>query len=172
MGVGRNSLNVYLSFRRVPSESISSFTGWWNFIYIYIYIYNSLAWRPTFLSKILSAFFIRSLGPRFAPSVHGDISLQNWFSYSLFPLDEKWGYFRFKILANHLAFFLPFPGHRLQTCVGFHSVGNPFGLLSLSPEGGYRVQRAWPIFFSSFNGRLKLTYILYFSFNGQSLAAC
>ena len=37
-------------------------------------------------------------------------------------------------------------------------------------EWGHGVQIAWPTFFSSFNGRPKLTYILYLSFNGQSLA--
>ena len=76
-------------------------------------LYIALAWRHrSFLSKILSAFFTRSLGPRFAPSAHGDICLQNWFSYSLFPLTAKGGYFRFRILANHLASFF-FPVRRL-----------------------------------------------------------
>ena len=133
------------------------------------YIYIALTWRHWyFLSKILFHFFPRSLGMRLTPSVHDDISL------FLFPVsaDEKGGYFCFRILANHLAFFLPFPGHRVQTSVGFHSVGDLFGLLSLSPKWGYGVQIAWPIFFSSINGHPKLTYILYFSFNSQSLGAC
>ena len=42
-----------------------------------------------FLSKILFRFFTRSLGMRLAPSVHGDIYLQNWYSLSLFPLTKK-----------------------------------------------------------------------------------
>ena len=136
-----------------------------------IYIYIALVWRHRyFLSKILFRFFTRSLGMRLALSVHDDISLENWF-FSYFcwrkkvplPLEGS---------GQSLAFFLPFPGHRVRTSVGFQSVGDPFGLLSLSPEWGYRVQIAWPIFFHAFNGRPKLTYILYFSFNGQSLAAC
>ena len=137
------------------------------------YIYIALAWRHrSLLSKILFRFFTRSLAMRLTP-ICSRRHLSSKLIF-LFPIsaDEKGGYFRFRILANHLAFFLPFPGHRMQTSVGFHSVGDPFGLLSLSPEWGYGVQIAWPIFFSSVNGRLKLTYILYFSFNGQSLAAC
>ena len=94
---------------------------------------------------------------RFTPSVHNDISAK-LFPYPYFRWQER-GYFRFRVLANHLVFFLPFPGGSL-------------GLLSLSPGRGYGVQIAWPIFFSSFNGRLKLTYISYFSFNCQSLVAC
>ena len=73
-----------------------------------LYIPNALAWRHrSFLSKILSAFFTRSLGPRFTPSVHDDISLQNWYSLPLFPLMEEGSYFRFGILANHFTFFFP-----------------------------------------------------------------
>ena len=170
-GVGRNSLNVYLTFWRVPLESIFSFTGGRNFVYIYIYIYIALAWRHRFfLSKILFRFFTRSLDMRLAPSVHDNISLQNWFSLSLFPLTKKGCYFCFRILANHLAFFLPFTGHRVQTSVVFHSVGDPFGLLSLSPNWGYGVQIAWPTFFI-FSDRLA-EVDQHSSFNGHSLAAC
>ena len=112
-----------------------------------LYIYNALAWRHRYLlSKILSAFFTRSLGPRFAPSVTGAISLQKLISSSLFPLTKKGCYFRFRILANHLAFFF-LSLVRVQISVGFHSVGDPFGLLYLSPEWGYGVQIAWPICF-------------------------
>ena len=99
------------------------------------YIYIALAWRHRFfLSKILFRFFTWSLGIRLAPSVHDDISLQNWFSFTLFPLTERRCHFRFRVLANHFAyiFFLPLsgdslgllslsPGHRMQTSVGFHS---------------------------------------------------
>ena len=45
-------------------------------------------------------------------STHGDLIFKNWFSYSLFPLTAKGGYFRFRILANHLAAFF-FPVRRL-----------------------------------------------------------
>ena len=166
--VGRNSLNVYLSFWWVPSESIFSFTGWRNFIYIYI----ALAWRHrTFLSKILSAFFIRSLGTRFNPSVHGDISLQNWFSYSLFPLDEKGYYFRFMILSNHLASFF-FPAvteckHLLAFILS--AIRSDYDLFHPRKVTEYREPD--PHSLLSPTGRPKLTNILYFSFNGQSLAA-
>ena len=54
-----------------------------------LYIHNALALRHrSFLSKILSTFFTRSLGPRYAPSVHNDISLQNWF-FSYFRWRQK-----------------------------------------------------------------------------------
>ena len=166
MGVGRNSLNVYLSFdgflRRVFSllragEILDIYSSGLKALVLLVQDSISLlhpeSWyetRPICSRRHLSSKLI-----------------------FLFPIsaDGKGGYFRFRILANHLAFFLSFPAHRVQTPVGFHSVGDPFGLLSLSPEWGYGVQIAWPIFFSSFNGRPELTYILYFSFNAQSLAA-
>ena len=78
-----------------------------------------------YISIMLSLEGIGSSCPRFfplsspgvlawdsPPSVHDDISFQNWFSYSLFPLMAKGGYFRFRILANHLASFF-FPVRRL-----------------------------------------------------------
>ena len=163
-GVGRNSLNVYLSFdgflRRV--FSLLQASG----------ILHSSAWGVCYSCPEL--YFASS--PRVWHEICPICSRQHLSSklIFLFPIstDEKGGYFCFRILANHLAFFLPFPGHRVQTSVGFHSVGDPFRLLSLSPEWGYGVQIAWLIFFSSFNGQPKLTYILYFSFSGQSLAVC
>ena len=110
-----------------------------------------LAWRYGFffLSRILSAFFTRSLGMRLASS-HDDLIFKNWFSYSRFPLTEGGGYFRFGILANHLAsmFFLPLSGDPVRS----------------------RSTDSLTHIFSSFNGQPKLTYILYLSFNGQSLA--
>ena len=138
-GVGRNSLNVYLSFRRVPSESIFSFTGLAEF-YIYIMLW---------LEGIGPSY------PRYFPSSPGDsggsFNISYHFNYcpanpgagaspgvwreirpicsrrhlssklifftpisadrrrGLFPLMEEGGYFRFGILANHLAsiFFSP-----------------------------------------------------------------
>ena len=75
-----------------------------------LYIYNALAWRHRFffLSKILSAFFTRSLGIR-SHVLSQWPHLQNWYSLPLFPLTEEGGYFRFGILANYLAsiFFSP-----------------------------------------------------------------
>ena len=56
------------------------------------YIYIVVAWRHrSFLSKILFRFFTRSLGMRLhpPPSVHDDISLQNWFSFSPISADEE-----------------------------------------------------------------------------------
>ena len=60
----------------------------------------------------------------------------------------KGGYIRFRLLANHFAFILPFPGHWMQTSVGFHS--DPHSLLSPT-------------------GRSKLTYITILFFLPVSL---
>ena len=68
-----------------------------------LYIHNTLAWRHrSFLSKILSTFFTRSLAIR-SRILSWQPHLQNWYSLPLFPLTEEGGYFRFGILANHLA---------------------------------------------------------------------
>ena len=49
---------------------------------------------------------------RFAPICSRQPFLQNWFSFSLFPLTERRCHFRFRVLTNHLAstFFLPLSG--------------------------------------------------------------
>ena len=147
-----------------------------------LYIYNALAWRHWyFFSKILFRFLHPESWPEIRPTVHGDISVQNWFSFTLFPLTERRCHFRFRVLANHFAsFFFPvrrllrtticpiypffasdynmsnisllYPfGQRVQTSVGFHS--DPHSLLSPT-------------------GHLKLTYITNTLFNGQPLVAC
>ena len=66
-------------------------------------------------------FLYPEFGTKFAPICSRRPLFQNWFSLPLFPLTEEGGYFRFRILANHLAsiFFLPLSGDSL-------------GLLSLS----------------------------------------
>ena len=106
-------------------------------------IHKALAWRHGFfyLSKILSAFFTRSLARDSAPTVHDDLCSKTDFLYPYFRWWKKGSYFRFRVLANHLAsiFFLPLsgdslgspslsPGHRVQTSVGFHP--DPHSLLS------------------------------------------
>ena len=143
-GVGRNSLNVYLSFWRVPSESIFSFTGWWT-----LYIYIALAWRHrSFLSKILSASSPGDFSGSFNISYHFNYCPANpgsgsspraWHEirpicsrrhlssklifFTPISADGRRCHFRFRVLANHLAsiFFLPLSG-------------DSFGLLSLSPS--------------------------------------
>ena len=95
-------------------------------------LYMALAWRHRFFS--CPRFFpLSSPGvlASYPGSTHGDLIFKNWYSLPLFPLTEEGGYFRFGILANHLASILPFPGHRVQTSVGFHS--DPHSLLS--PKG-------------------------------------
>ena len=142
MGTGRNSLIIYLSFPIDSCGEYFLFYGLTDFM-----LYLVLAWRYGFffLSRILSAFFIWNLGMRLASShddlifktlrhlesgmrsVHYDLCPKNWFSFSLFPLTGRC-HFRFRVLANHLAFFLPFPGHWVQTSASFHS--DPHSLLS------------------------------------------
>ena len=63
-------LLVQDSFRFPPGDFGSSFTS-------------------TTVLQILVLFLHSEFGMRFAPSVHGNISLQNWYSFSLFPLTEE-----------------------------------------------------------------------------------
>ena len=133
-----------------------------------------------FLSKILSIFFTRSLVRDSPPSVHDDLCSknssspgvwheihsprplsQNWFSYSLFPLMEEGGYFRFGILANHLAsiFFLPPSGDLL----GLLYVPVPHSLPIRSQSTNICWFPFWP-------GFVTWGIDLDSSFNGQSLA--
>ena len=82
---------------------------------IYVILSSGLkVWLLLPLSKILSAFFTRSLGMGLASS-NDDLIFKTDFSYFLFPLTEEGGYFRFGVLANHLAFifFLPPSGDSL-----------------------------------------------------------
>ena len=150
-GVGRNSCKVYLAFWRVPSESIISFYGQAGF-----YIY-SLAWRHQFfLSKILFCFFTRSLGHSIHTSCHPACCPKTDFLI-LISADEKGCYFRFRILANHLASFFC-QAIRLDYYL-FHPVTECKHLLAFI--------LTWICYF----GREELTYIPISLFNGQSLAA-
>ena len=122
--------------------------------------FYSLAWRHQFyLSKILSASS-PGVWDEIRPSVHDDLRPLNWFPYPYF----RW----WKGATSALGYW---PIIRPLSS-SFTLSGNSFRLLSLAPRWGYRVQMAWPTFFTFFTGRPKLTYIPYFSFNGQSLAAC
>ena len=99
-----------------------------------LYIYNALAWRHRFfLSKILSAFFTRSLGIRSRvhsrwPHLQNSSSPGAWhktpFTATSVPklifftpisADGRSSCFRLRVLANHLAsiFFLPLSGDSL-----------------------------------------------------------
>ena len=114
-----------------------------------------------FLSKTLSTFFTRSLARDLPPSVHDDLCSKNWFSYSLFPLTEEGGYFRFGILANHLAsiFFLPLSGDSL----GLLYVPVPHSLPIRSQSTNICWFPFWP-------GFVTWGIDLDSSFNSQSLA--
>ena len=122
-----------------------------------LYIYIALSWRhrstcPRFfsfsspvISAVVSVYLITSttvpqipvlvlrpeFGTRFAPSVHDDISLRNWYSLPLFMLTEE-GATSALGFWPLISLFLSFPGdslgllslspgHRVQTSVGFHS---------------------------------------------------
>ena len=86
---------------------------------------------------------------------------QNWFSYSLFLLTEEGGYFRFRILANHLAsiFFLPLSSDSL----GLLYVSVPHSLPIRSQNANICWFPFWP-------GFVTWGIDLDFSFNCQSLA--
>ena len=113
-GVRRNSLNVYLGFWRLPSESIFSFMDF----------FTALAWRHQFfLSKIISAFS-PGVWHEIRTCVYGGLRPLNLFPYSYFRW-RKGGYFRFRVLANHLdSFFFLLPVSRFV------------GLLSFPPRRG------------------------------------
>ena len=124
-----------------------------------------LAWRYGFffcLSKILSAFFTRSFGMGLAYS-HDDLIFKTNFLISYFCWRKKGGYFRFGILANHLAsiFFLPLSGDSL----GVLNVPVPPTLPIRSQSTNVCWFSFWPGFVTS-----GLTYII--SVNGHSLTAC
>ena len=103
-GVGRNSLNVYLSWR-VPSESIFLFYGLANLFIL------ALAWRHKVLLVQDSFRFLHpEFGREIRPHLFTTTSVpKNWFSFTLFPLTERRCHFRFRVLDNHLAaiFFPP-----------------------------------------------------------------
>ena len=83
----------------------SCFTGWR--IYIYLLWLEGIRF---YLSKILSAFFTRSLA---WDSVHHDLCSKT--DYSLFLLTERRCHFRFRVLANRFAsiFLLSLSGDSL-----------------------------------------------------------
>ena len=126
---------------------------------LYIFFY-ALAWRHRFffLSKILSAFFTRSLA-RDSPHLFTTTSVPKLIFFTPISADGRRCHFRLRVQANHypFLFFLPLsadslgslslsPGHRMQTSVGFHS--DPHSLL-------------FP------TGREELTYITISLFSGQ-----
>ena len=136
-GVRRNRLNVYLSFWRVPSESIFSF---WAGGFIYI----ALAWRHRFsLSKILHPEF----GTRFVPSVHLDISLQNWYSLPLFPLTEEGATSALEFWPIVSPLSSSSPGRFFRTTISFTRSQNA-NILRLSFWPGFvtSTARNWPRF--------------------------
>ena len=82
---------------------------------------------PPVISVVVSIYLITSttvpqipvlvlrpeFGTRIAPSVHDDLCSKNWFSYSLFPLTEEGGYFRFWDSSQSFGFYLlPSPVRR------------------------------------------------------------
>ena len=101
----KQSYSLLIFFRWIPLENIFLFLRA-DGIYV-IFSSGLKVWLLLPLSKILSAFFTRSLGMGLVSS-HDDLIFKTDFSYFLFRLTEEGGYFRFEILANHLAsiFFL------------------------------------------------------------------
>ena len=115
MGIGRNSLKVYLSLRRLSFGEyfLFFFTKLTKFI-----LFLVLAWRYGFfffLSKALSAFFTRSLAWDLHPLTTTSSSKTN-FLIPYFRWQKKGAISAFGILANHLAsiFFLSLSGDSLR----------------------------------------------------------
>ena len=128
-----------------------------------------LAWRYGFfffffpLSKILSAFFTRSLGMGLASS-HDDLIFKTDFLIPYFCWRKKGAISAFGILANHLAsiIFLPLSADSL----GLLYVPVPTSLPIRSQSTNICWVPFWPGFVTS-----GLTYIT-ISLNGHSLTAC
>ena len=125
-----------------------------------------LAWRYgsfSFLSKILSVFLYPESWHRPRPICSWRCLIQNWFSFSLFPLTGRRCHFRFRVRANHLAFifFLPLSGDSL----GLLYVPVPHSLPIRSQSTNICYFPFWPGFVTS-----GLAYII--SLNGHSLTAC
>ena len=154
--VGRNSLNVYLAFFFFLAGSFWEYFLFYGLAGFYIARLECVCHLVQELSSsspgVLATVFTHLVTPT---------AVLKLIFFIPISADGKRCYFRFRVLANHLASFFFFP-----------LSGDSLGLLSLSPGRGYGVQIAWPAFFSSFDGRPKLTCIPYSSFNGQSLAAC
>ena len=154
-----------------------------------LYVHNALTWkhRSFYLSKILSAFFTRSLGPIFASSVHGDISLQNssspgvWHETPFTATSVPKLIFFYPISADGAKVPLPFLGFwPIISLLSTSLSGDCFGLLyvqyilSLST----RSQSAkicwlslWPTIFTFPDRPAEVDLHYYSSLNGHSLAA-
>ena len=126
-------------------------------------VFLVLAWRYGFffsLSKILSAFFSRSLGMGLVSS-HDDLSFKTDFLFSYFRWREEGATSVLGIVANHLAsiFFLPLSGDSL----GLLYVPVPHSLPIRSKSTNICWFPFWP-------GFVTWGIDLNSSFNGQSLA--
>ena len=118
--------------------------------------------------RALFRFFTRSFGHSVHTSCHTNCCPKtNWFPYSYFRW-RKGCYFRFRVLANHLAsFFFLHPVKRfIRTTIC------PYTPFFIHPVTECKHLLAFILIWICYFGREELTYIPYSSFNGQSLAAC
>ena len=135
--VGRNSLKVYLVFRRVPSESIFFFYGLAGF-------YIAQLECVCHLIQELSASSPGVAATVFTHLVMPAATLKLIFFIPI-STDKKGCYFRFRILANHLASFFCQVIH-LDYCL-FHSVTECKHLLAFILTWiCYFAARNWPTF--------------------------
>ena len=161
--VGRNRLNVHLAF----------FGGFLLRVFSLLRasgILHSSAWMClSSCPRALCRFFTWSLAWD-SPVCSLRPLFQNWFPYPYFRW-RKGGYFRFRVLANHIASF--FCQAILSDYYLFHPITECKHLLaSILTWICYFGREELTYIPYSFNSRPKLTYIPYSSFNGQSLVAC
>ena len=144
MGVGRNSLKVYLAFWRVPSESIFFFTG--SGIFLHLWLEGISSFCPRF-------YFASSPGDLATVSINlvTPTAVLKLIFFIPISADEKGCYFRFGILANHLAsFFFLHPIRRfVRTSITSKYVLIPSSLSIRSQSADISWLSFWPGFVTS-----------------------
>ena len=148
----------YLAFWRVPSESIFSFTGW------RIYLYSSGLKAQVLLVQDSFCFFTWSLA---RDSTHL-FTAASLFKTDILPIsaDERGGYFRFRILANHLASFSPPVRWFVRTTIC------PYTSFFIHPVTECKHLLASILTWICYFGCEGLAYITIPLFSSQPLAAC
>ena len=143
--------------------------SFWEYFLFYGLAGFYIAWLECVCNLVQELYFASSPGVwhEIRPCVHGDLRSQNWFPYSYFRW-RKGGYFRFRVLANHLdPFFFIHPVRRFLRTTIF-----PYTHFFIHPVTECKHLLAFILTRICYFGREELTYIPNSSSNGQSVAVC